>query len=141
MGKGEVKGLKELAGMTKTNILIEWTRHVSRTNILLEGRAFEMAEAALNQCNKVLSIGAEVKDIKVGDFVLMGGTGRLITLNGTKYGIIKEHMVDAVFNSQPSIGEDEGASQGGINTSVTREQVERFSKKQSDSGKSGLITP
>jgi hypothetical protein len=137
--KSKVNKLEELNSMTKTNILIEWTRHSSRTNIKLEGRAHEMAEAALNQCNEVLSIGSEVKDIKIGDFVLMGGTGRLITLNGVKYGIIKEHMVDAVFSSKPRIGEDEGVSQGGINTTITREQVKKFSQKQSDSGNPNLL--
>ena len=69
--KSKVNKLEELNNMTKTNILIEWTRHSSRTNIKLEGRAHEMAEAALNQCNEVLSIGSEVKDIKIGDFVLL----------------------------------------------------------------------
>ena len=38
----------------------------------------------------------------------MGGAGRLITINDVVYGIIKEHMVDAVFSKEPKIGKDEG---------------------------------
>ncbi len=115
--------------MKKSNILIEWTDYVSRTSIQLDPASLANAEAKLNQCCKVLAVGDDVTDIKVGNYVLMGGAGRLITLNDTTYGIIKEHMVDATFLTMPKIGKDEGDSQGAIRTDITANQLEKFSKK------------
>ncbi len=120
---------QELKNMTKTNVLITWKEFTTRSGITLDPQALQMAEAKLNQCCQVLAVGDEVKSIKVGDFVLMGGAGRLITINDVVYGIIKEHMVDAVFNKEPKIGKDEGKSQGEIKTSVTQSQLEKFSNK------------
>jgi hypothetical protein len=120
---------KELHHLTRTNILIAWEEYVPRSNMQLTGTALMEAEGKLNQCCEVLAVGDEVKTIKAGQFVLMGGTGRLITINGTVYGIIKEHMVDAVFTSRPRLGKDEGQSQGGINTDITLEQLNKFSQK------------
>lgn len=120
---------EQLDHLTRTNVLISWQEFVPRSNIQLNPQAKAEAEAKINQCCEVLAVGDEVKTIKPGQFVLMGGTGRLITINGTVYGIIKEHMVDAVFTSPPKLGKDEGQSHGEINTSITLEQLNKFGKK------------
>lgn len=120
---------KELVGMTRTNVLIEWQELKVESGLQLDENTKSMMEAKVNQCCKVLAVGDEVKNIKPGEYVLMGGTGRLITINDTVYGIIKEHMVDAVFSTIPKLGRDEGESHGTIRTDITAAQLEKFGKK------------
>ena len=115
--------------MKKSNILIEWTEYVGRTNIQLDAASLANAEAKINQCCKVLAVGDDVTSIEPGNYVLMGGTGRLITLNDTAYGIIKEHMVDATFLTMPQIGKDDGDSHGTIRTEITQKEFNKFGAK------------
>jgi hypothetical protein len=130
MGKKENKAIASLGiKMKKSNILITWTEFVSRTNIQLDPVSRANAEAAINQCCEVLAVGSDVTDIKPGDFVLMGGAGRLITLNDSTYGIIKEHMVDATFPTMPKIGKDEGEAHGTIRTDITQGEFNKFGAK------------
>ena len=130
MGKKENKAVAALGiKMKKSNILITWKEHVSRTGIHLDPVSLANAEAKLNQCCEVLAVGSDVTDIKPGDFVLMGGAGRLITLNDGAYGIIKEHMVDATFPSMPKIGKDDGESHGTIRTDITQNEFDKFGAK------------
>lgn len=126
MGKEKiVAGMK----MKKSNILIEWKEYVSRTSIKLDPISQANAEAKINQCCKVLAVGSDVTDIKPGEFVLMGGAGRLIVLNDVAYGIIKEHMVDATFPTMPKIGRDEGESHGAIRTDISQKEFDKFAVK------------
>ena len=124
------KNFKKLeAILTRTNIAVEWEEFKSKTGIELDPQTKMMEEAKLNAIVKVLSVGEEVKIIKPGQFALLGGAGRLVNLDKNTYGIVKEHMIDMIFNKKPEIDFDEGEAQGEILTSATQEQIKRFSKK------------
>lgn len=112
--------------MKQSNILIRWTElAVAKDNgIYMSDSVRAQEEARRNQCCEVLAVGDKVLGIVPGNYVLMGGAGRLITLNGVVYGIIKEHMVDATFKTPPTIGRNEGASQGDITTEKTEGRIE-----------------
>jgi len=119
---------KELgATLTRTNIVVEWEELDSKIQMSAENRM--ALEAEKNIICKILGVGADVKDIKPGQFGLMGGAGRLITLNGVTYGIVKEHMIDAAFDTAPVVTIDHGESQGDIVTSATEAQIDRFASK------------
>jgi hypothetical protein len=133
MGKEKIDYTKKLKEwglkMRRTNILIEWVE-LEAGSIQLQSHTKEYEEAKINQVCKVLAVGDEITGIEPGDYVLMGGAGRLITLDDKVYGIIKEHMVDSVFSGKlPKIGRDEGASQGSITTKLTEQQLDKFSQK------------
>ena len=128
--KNDEKAFKELgAHLTRTNIAVEWEEYTTQTGIQIDPQTKMMQEAKLNVVVKVLGVGADVNVIKKGQYALLGGAGRLITLNGTTYGIVKEHMVDMVFDTKPTVDFDEGEAHGDILTEATQAQVERFGKK------------
>jgi hypothetical protein len=117
------------ASMTRSNILIEW-RELSESKITFADMYDkEMAEAKLNQCCKVLAVGDDVKVIKPGQYALLGGAGRLLTINGTVYGVVKEHMIDMVFNEPPVLGRDAGKSEGGLILDKTDKKAQKFQDK------------
>lgn len=130
MGVELEKKFKKLeATLTRTNVVIEWKE--LDTELTIDPRARMEKEAELNVVVKVLGVGNEVTTIKPGQYALLGGAGRLITLNGDTFGIVKEHMIDMVFDVKPEITFDQGQSQGEIVTSATQEQIKRFSDKHS----------
>lgn len=116
--------------MTLTNIAIDWEELTGWAGIKFPSEETRQeAEAVHNQVCKVLAVGDGVKHIKVGNFVLLGGAGRLLTVNDRTYGIIKEHMVDCHFKTRPKVGKDEGESQGAITTKLTERELKKFSDK------------
>jgi hypothetical protein len=124
------KEFKKLGmSVTRSNIVIEWKEYEVPAGLQYSAEMIQAKEAEQNGICKVLAVGEEVKNVKPGDLALMGGVGRLLTLNGITYGIVKEHMIDAVFTKMPKIGADDGESQGGIMTDLTQQQLDRFGEK------------
>tara|TARA_R100001463_G_scaffold45883_1_gene94360 strand:- start:1463 stop:1858 length:396 start_codon:yes stop_codon:yes gene_type:complete len=117
--------------VTRSNIVIEWKEYKVPAGLQYSPEMIMQKESEQNGICKVLAVGEDVKNIKPGDLALMGGVGRLITLNDTTYGIVKEHMIDAVFGKMPKVGVDEGESQGTIMTDLTQKQLDRFGEKHS----------
>jgi hypothetical protein len=123
------KVLKDLGlSLTRTNIVVEWKK-LPEGKIKLNDKQKYYQETELNTVCKVLAVGNEVKTMKPGQYALMGGEGRLVTLNGTTMGVIKEHMVDMVFDKRPVLNLDFGKSEGTIKTDLTAEQLSQFSEK------------
>jgi hypothetical protein len=117
--------------VTRSNIVIEWKEYKVPAGLQYSPEMIMQKESEQNGICKVLAVGEDVKNIKPGDLALMGGVGRLLTLNNVTYGIVKEHMVDAVFGKMPKVGSDEGESQGTIMTDLTQKQLDRFGEKHS----------
>lgn len=117
--------------VTRSNIVIEWKEYTVPAGLQYSPEMIMQKESEQNGICKVLAVGEDVKNIKPGDLALMGGVGRLLTLNNVTYGIVKEHMVDAVFGKMPKVGNDEGESQGTIMTDLTQKQLDRFGEKHS----------
>jgi hypothetical protein len=117
--------------VTRSNIVIEWKEYKVPAGLQYSPEMIMQKESEQNGICKVLAVGEDVKNIKPGDLALMGGVGRLLTLNNVTYGIVKEHMVDAVFGKMPKVGSDEGESQGTIMTNLTQKQLDRFGEKHS----------
>ena len=115
------------ATLTRTNIVVEWTE--LKTELTIEPTVKMQREAELNVIVKILGVGNEIKNMSPGQYALLGGAGRLIALNGTTYGIVKEHMIDMVFDTKPEISFDQGESQGEILTTATEQQIKRFAEK------------
>lgn len=117
--------------VTRSNIVIEWKEYKVPAGLQYSPEMIMQKESEQNGICKVLAVGEDVKNIKPGDLALMGGVGRLLTLNNVTYGIVKEHMVDAVFGKMPKVGNDEGESQGTIMTDLTQKQLDKFGEKHS----------
>jgi hypothetical protein len=118
--------------ITRSNIVIEWKEYKAPAGLKYSQEMIMAKESEINTVCKVLAVGPEVEAhgiIKPGDLALMGGVGRLLTLNGITYGIVKEHMIDATFKTMPKLGMDEGASQGGLMLDLTKDQIDRFGEK------------
>lgn len=132
--KSDVKDFNKLKGfLTRSNLVVDWQELSGQGGILFPNEEAKMREEArINSICRVLAIGPETETngvIKVGHYVLMGGAGRLVTLDGCTYGIIKEHMVDACFEVLPKLGKDEGSANSGITTKVTSKELDKFANK------------
>lgn len=129
--KATIKDLKaSTMKLTRTNIAIDWDELVGWAGVIFPNEETRQdAEAMHNQICKVLAVGDDVKFIKPGDFVLLGGVGRLLTINDRTYGIIKDHMVDCHFTERPKVGRDEGEAQGSIVTELTEREYKKFGEK------------
>ena len=82
-----------------------------------------------NGITKALAVGPDCKTIKKEDWVLLNGAGRLLTLDGTTYGLVKEHQIDATFKKKPVLGKNELDALPQIKTDKTEKKVIDFNLK------------
>lgn len=52
---------------------------------------------------KILAVGPQVKEVKVGDWILVSETAspKLLEIEGVVYGMLQEFEIDWIYNEQP----------------------------------------
>jgi hypothetical protein len=114
--------------LTGSNVLLEWKESKEGT-LQLPDELRAQINAQDNGITKALAVGPDCKTIKEGDWVLLNGAGRLLTLDGTTYGLVKEHQIDATFKKKPVLGKTELDPLPSIKTEKTEKKVVDFNLK------------
>ena len=99
--------------------------------VILVGNALADAEAELNGINEVVAVGPEVKDVKVGEWVMLTNTEMpIINIDGESYMALKEHMVMLSFTDKPEIENCKNPKDGSIiRTKKTEKKALEFKDK------------
>lgn len=84
-----------------------------------------------NGITSVAAVGPDCKQVKVGDWVLLNSAGKLINVEGTQYGFVKEHQIDGIYAKEPKTKKiDEIKPQPGtLRTEKTEKKALDFNKK------------
>ena len=114
--------------LTGSNVLLEWKESEEGT-LQLPDELRAQINAQNNGITKALAAGPDCKTIKEGDWVLLNGAGRLLTLDGVTYGLVKEHQIDATFKKKPKLGINEFDAAPGLKTEKTKKKVVDFNLK------------
>lgn len=114
--------------LTSSNILVEW-KEAEEGSLHLPDELRTQIDAQNNGITKAIAVGPDCKTVKVGDWVLLNGVGRLLVLENITYGMIKEHQVDATFTKKPLLGKNEQPIAPGLNTLKTEKKIEEFNTK------------
>lgn len=114
--------------LTYGNILIEW-KEANEGALHLPDELKSQIDAQNNGITKAAAVGPDCKFVKKGDWVLLNGAGRLLVLNGTTYGLIKEHQVDATFKEKPELGKNDQDVVPGLRTEKTEKKIKVFNEK------------
>lgn len=116
--------------LTITNVLLEW-KTLPESSIVLENNAAQAQferESAINLYPKVLAVGPDVKTIKPGQYAVSNAAGiNLVTIDGTKYGLLKEHQIDMGLDQEPKVVDTVPADL--IKTEKTSKKVDSFQIK------------
>jgi len=124
------KEVKELGiEMGLTSVLIEWKEYKSTSGIFLDQYTKFEEESKMNQCPKILAVGPTATTAKVGRYAFIPGGCKMVRINGTLYGIVKDHVIEATFKTIPDLGEQEGTSAGEIKLDKTAKKVKEFEEK------------
>ncbi len=122
--------MKDQISLTSSNVLIEW-KEAKEGALHLPDDLKTQIESQNNGITKALAVGPDCKSVKAGDWVLLNGAGRLIILDGTTYGLVKEHQVDATFKKKPVLGRNDQDPAPGLKTSKTEKKIKVFNDKHS----------
>lgn len=114
--------------LTGSNVLLEWKESKKGALELPEDLKIQI-NAQDNGITRALAVGPDCKTIKEGDWVLLNGAGRLINLDGTTYGLVKEHQIDATFKKKPVLRKNELDALPYIKTEKTEQKVVDFNIK------------
>lgn len=123
---------------TQTGVLLAWREaedDEKKTGIIIPEAIREERQAQLNALEngitQVVAVGPDCKLVKVGDWILLNSPGRLINVEGTAYGLVKEHQIDGVFHSEPTTKKiDEiGVPPGTLKTTKTEKKALDFKDK------------
>ena len=114
--------------LTGSNVLLEW-KESKKGALQLPDELRAQINAQDNGITKALAVGPDCKTIKEGDWVLLNGAGRLLILDGTTYGLVKEHQIDATFKKKPVLGKNELDALPHIKTEKTEKKVVDFNIK------------
>ena len=118
--------------LTISNVLLEW-KTLPDSPLILEGNAAQAQfekECAINLFPKVLATGPDVKTLKTGQYAVTNAPGiNLITIDGIKYGLLKEHQIDMGLDQEPKVVETLEADT--IKTTKTATKVGQFQTKAS----------
>jgi co-chaperonin GroES (HSP10) len=122
----------------QTGVLLKWREAENdekASGIIIPEAIREQRQAELNALEngitQVMAVGPDCKLVKPGDWVLLNSPGRLINVEGTAYGLVKEHQIDGVFAKEPSTKKiDEiGAPPGTLKTTKTEKKALDFGNK------------
>lgn len=115
----------------KWNVEKETPEGQNGKKITLIGNAKADAEADLNGINEVMAVGPDVKDIKVGEWVMLTNTEMpIINIDGTAYMALKEHMVMLSFDEKPAVENCKNPKDGSIiRTRKTEAKALAFKEK------------
>ena len=122
-----------------TGILLNW-REVTDTEktsagIIVPQELREERAAKLNGLENgitsVAAIGPDVKQYKVGDWVLLKSAGRLINVEGEQYGLVAEHQIEGKYDKEPDTKRTDALSPkpGTMKTEKTEKKALDFKNK------------
>ena len=99
--------------------------------IALIGTALADQESELNGINEVMAIGPDVKDVNLGDWVMLTNTEMpIINIDGVAYMAVKEHMIMLSFDDKPEIENCKNPKDGSIiRTKKTEKKALEFKDK------------
>lgn len=115
----------------KWNVRKETPEGENGKKISLIGNALADAEAELNGINEVVAVGPDVKDIKVGEWVMLTNTEMpIINIDGEAYMALKDHMVMLSFDEKPEVENCKNPKDGSIiRTKKTEKKALEFRDK------------
>lgn len=116
-----------------SNVLLEWNK-VTKSRLELPREVIQGLEAQKNGICKVLAVGTDCRYAQPGDYVLLNSAGKLITLEGVDYAMVKEHQIDACFSTLPNHGEVDLEHVPGLILDKTISKAAKFEEKHNIKG-------
>lgn len=92
-------------------VICEWyvkEEKEEKKKIILTGNAAQNEIESLNGINEVLAVGPDVKQAKVGDWVMLAHMEvPIVNIDGVPCAMYKEHMIMGTFDEKPDIAEND----------------------------------
>jgi len=116
--------------LTISNVLLEWNVPEKSSIITMTDELKFMEESKINLFPKILAVGPDCKTVKPNQYAVTNTPSlNLITIDGIKYGLVKEHQIDFTIDKLPSTVERlEGDK---IKTEKTSKKVNSFQQRAS----------
>ena len=120
-----------------TGILLNWREVASDEKSLIKLLPEQEKERAAkmngleNGITSIAAVGPNVDFYKVGDWVLLKSSGRLINVEGKQYGLVAEHQLEGKYDKEPDMKRTDAldAKPGTLRTEKTEKKALSFKDK------------